>query len=643
MTRSVPIHNLRPNETTWTPPVVAFFDTETEAVTDGATEIHELRCWSAQLNVRRDKRQNVTRLDADSGVHAFDLAELFNYWSGKHPTLWVYAHNLSFDLTTSAVTTHLATLGWVVTEFALDSSSPFVRMSKGRNVLTFCDSFSWLPARLADVAAQMGTAKTPLPAAADSLDDWYARCRQDVVILAGAMLAVMQWWDNRDLGRWSVTGSASGWNVLRHRIDARRFTINPDPAGITADRAAIYGGRRGVARSGRLPAGKYAELDFASAYPAVAANLPLPLERMAHFDSLPLGHRWLTSERHGVIARVHLRTDNPRWPVRLNRRVWYPIGEFVTTLAGPDIAEAAAMGALVSVGAGYVHRLGYALKPWADWCMGIAAGADPEAPAVVRMTAKHWGRAEIGKWAQRGFTTIEIGPAPTRGWSACEAWNHTAGTRATIIDFDGRRWQATASGDGDNCYPAVLAFVESYVRVRLGRLIDYLPAGSVIAYDTDGLLVDLAYQVRDVAQHKLTAPLTSRIKNTYATADIIGPQHMILDGQRRFAGIPASAQPEADGRLYAQLWPKMLYQMGHSQPGSYARPIMSYKIAPTYAPGWVLADYSVAPVEVCADTDGNNRMVPWEQTRHAVAGLTLAPEQNTQLERYRHDTASTRR
>lgn len=634
--RTVPIHNLRPNETTWTPAAVAFFDTETISEDNGSTETHQLRCWAAQLTVRRDKRKTVTRDDRDTGIYGADLATLLGEWSHTHPTLWVYAHNLSFDLTTSMITTHLAADGYTVTEFAVDSPSPFVKMKRGRSVITFADSFSWLPVKLSDVAATMGTLKPPLPANDGELSDWLYRCEQDVTILNLAMCAIMQWWDTRELGRWSITGSSSGWNVMRHKIDARRFTINPDPAGLASDRSAIYGGRRGIARTGPLKAGSYAELDFTSAYPVIAASLPLPLERMAHFESLPVDHRWVTSDRHGIIARCVINTGNPRWPARANRRVWYPVGQYETTLAGPDIAEAAAMGALISIGDGYVHRLGHALKPWADWCLSVAAGADELAPAVAQLTAKHWGRAEIGKWAQRGYETVEVGPAPTRGWDCTEAWHHTAGTHATIIDFDGRRWEATASRDGDNCYPAVLAWVEAYVRVRLGRLIDALPAGATLTWDTDGLLVDLTTLGDCPYQTIKTGPLTARIKNVYQTAELIGPQHMILDGRHRFAGVPASAQPGGDGRLYATLWPKLAWQMHHSQPGTYTRPVQPYRIAGTYAPGWVLADGAVVPVELAEGPAGANLIVPWPDTRHAHADLTLADTQNQTLERHRH-------
>jgi len=635
MTRTVPVHALRPNETDWTPPVVITFDTETATRAEAGDEVHTLRCWSARLAVRRDRRASVQRDDTDTGLIAADLAALIDQWSARHPSLWIYAHNLSFDLTVSQVTGHLADLGWAVTEFAIDSASPFVKMSNGRRHLTFADSFSWLPDKLETIAALMGEVKPELPAQDDDQALWLRRCQADADILMAAMREVMDWWDAQQLGRWSVTGSAAGWNAMRHKADVRRIIINPSKEGIDCDRSAVYGGRRGVARSGALPAGRYAELDFTAAYPTIARDIPLPCERMSRFTSLPVDHPWITSSRHGIIARVLIETDTPRWPVRVDGRTWYPVGRFWTHLAGPDIAEAARLGCLRQVGAGHLHRLGYVMRPWAEWILSAARGDDPHMPAIARLWAKHCGRAVIGKWAQRSFVTTEIGPSPVAGWHADEAWHHTAGVRATIIDFDGRRWQATASEDGDNCYPAVLAWVESATRVRLGRVIDSAPAGVVVSFDTDGMIADLEAMGEWTPDEADIWPLVMRRKNTYRSVRVIGPQHLRLDGDRRYAGVPKSATQQADGTLEARLWPKMAWQMGNGQPGAYVRPSAVYKVASTYAPGWVLEDGTVVPVEAAVSGEDGAMIVNWWDGRYAARWERLADEQNKALARYR--------
>lgn len=662
--RLVPVHYLRPNESVWTPPAIICLDTETATAMEGDNEILSLRLWSARYTDRRPPKGKQARDEWEHGDTGDDLAWQVHLWTKDRRTVWAYAHNLHFDLSTSNLVDSLRGLGWAVTDFAVDGGSPFVRMERKDHHLTICDSFSWLPARLQDIAPFTGIIKPPLPAEDDTKAAWLNRCDRDVEILSEAMLTLMDWWDSAQLGRWSVTGGASGWNVMRHIPSPRKILIDPDPDKVAADRLAIYGGRRGCWRTGDLPAGRYSELDLERAYTAVCAELPLPCERMTAFDSLPVSHPWVTSDRHGILAKVLIDTDTPRWPCRIDNRVWYPVGRFWTVLAGPDIAEAARLGCLVEIGAGQMHKLGGALRPWAQWCLDTQREDNASVPDVAKITLKHWGRTSVGKWAQRGFTRVELGPSPTDGWDCMEGWNHSAGCRAAIVDFGGTRWQVTASGDCDNAYPAILAWVEAYVRVALGRAIDVIGDDAMICCDTDGMIVNVRKLAGDstwwakssptgitvitgidaaiIKASEAAAPLRLREKRTYHNIEVIGPQHVTLDGARRFAGVPASAEPAGDGKLWARLWPKLAWQMRHGRAGAFLRPAQEYRIAGTYAPGWVLTDGRVVPVVAVAFDDGRNEIVPWHATRHARSGGRLGPDQNRALERYKYGPVARR-
>jgi hypothetical protein len=631
MKRHVPIHYLRANESVWTPPAVACFDTETTAADDGGSEVHTLRLWAARLTDRRAPK-GVTPVDACAhGVTGEDLAHQLAAWARQRRSIWVYAHNLHFDLCASDLVNQLRMLGWEVTDFAVDGQVPFVRLARGDRRLCVVDSWSWLPVPLKRVGDAVGVVKPPLPAEDDSDAAWLARCRADVEILSEAMLTLMDWWDDNALGHWSVTGGAAGWNVMRHIPTPRRILIDPDPGRVEHDRRAIYGGRRGMWRAGNLPPGRYAELDLERAYTSVCRDSPLPVERLKVFASLPVDHHWLTSTRYGVIARVLIECDTARYPVRIGRRVWYPVGRFWTTLAAPEIAEAKARGELRAVGAGECHKTGYALRPWALWCLEKQADTSGETPEVAKITLKHWGRTTVGKWAQRGFDRLKLGPAPTTGWGFIEGWNHSAGVKASIVDFGGTRWQVTASGQGDNAYPAILAFVESYVRVALSRAVDAIGGDRMVSCDTDGMIVNCTDTGRLLAAKVAARPFTLREKGAYRRVEIIGPQHVKLDAWRRYAGVPGSAVTLPDGSMVARLWPKLAWQMRHGRAGAYVRPSQTYRLAATYAPGWVLSGGSVVPVETGPDRGRYTAILPWPMTRYARAGARLGPDQNPHL------------
>ncbi len=438
MPRAVPTHYLRPNDKVWSPPSIVAFDTETETIPDTEPEVLKLRLWCATVVDRRPKYPAQSVTWQSQGETGLGLAEQLEGWSKSRPTLWVYAHNLGFDLTTTRLTHYLHRLGWEVTDFAVSGPTPWFRLRKGSRHLTLTDSWSWLPHALETIGQSLGLTKPDLPANGDPMAAWLNRCRADTSILALAVCSLMDWWDKHALGRWSITGASCGWNAFRHIPAPSRVLVDPDDDGIKFDRLAIRGGRREAFKVGTFRNGPFAELDFTAAHPTIAAELPLPVGRARRFGSLAVDSSLLDNDRRGVIARAEIVTDKPRYPYRAHGATWYPVGRFWTTLAGPELEEARRLGHLASIGPGYVHKLGCAMMPWARWVLDVQNGDAPDTSPVALLAAKSWGRSVIGKWAARSHRSIKLGTAPVAEWGLERSWNHNAGTRAAMVDLDGQ-------------------------------------------------------------------------------------------------------------------------------------------------------------------------------------------------------------
>lgn len=632
--RPVPTHYLRPNDAVWTPACCVYLDTETSTREVDGGHVQVMRCWVARITDRRPTDSGRLEVDTADGLTAAQLVTQLEAWLVGRSGFWIFAHNLAFDLAVTRLPLALAEAGWTVTDVAADSASPWMRLERRGKRITLVDSWSWLRKPLEAVAEALGTRKPKLPAEDASPEAWLARCTADVNILSTAMGQLLDWWETTGKGRWSITGSASGWNAMRHTPTRTRVLVKPDPEGIAHDRAGIHGGIRYVWRHGTLPRGSYTEVDITQAYVTVAATRLLPVKRMREFDTYPIDGRLLAGDHFSSIARVKIRTDVPAYPVKIDGHEWHPVGEFWTTLAGPELAAARDAGHLVEVGRCWVHQLGDALQPWAHWCGRVAAGEDPDAPAVAVLAAKHWSRAVIGKWSQRAFSKTLLGPSPVNGWGYEHAWNHDTGTRGAILDVAGRRWLTMADGDSDNCYPAVLAFVESHVRAAVQRVAAVLPPGKLIQADTDGIIVADLVEDDLIAAQAAAAPFTIRPKKTYTRLKVIGPQHLVRDGHRKFAGVPSGAVMSAGGALEATLWPRLSTQMAQGSPEGFVQRHAKIMLRPTYAPGWVTTTGAVLPIQTMVSADGHNVIRPWWDTDAADQGHQLGPDQHKLLEPY---------
>lgn len=653
--RPVPVHNLRPNETVWTPPHVVFLDTETRWHDEGPDEVHELRLWVGCRIDRRHIRKTQPPVVWAHGDDRDSLARQLSEWTRGRECLWVYAHNLGFDLVTSDLPATMARRGWQVTDFSVRNTAPWIRFSRANHTITCCDSWGWLPESLGRVGQLVDRAKTDLPTNDGTQGEWWGRCAGDVEILARAILGLMEWWGEEKLGRWTISGPGCGWNAMRHVPSLERHVIDPDPPKVAQDRSAIRGGRKDAQVVRSESGGPWVELDLVAAYPTVALHLPLPSKRAWGFDQLPLESPWIGNRFYAPLAECTVRTDRPRYPVRHAGVTWYPVGEFRTWLAGPEIASAQARGDLRSIGCGQIHKLGYALRPWAQWVLDPTSRGDRLVPPVAQIVTKAWGRSVLGKFAARSHDAESL-PGLTRpGWSTTDAWDHRVGRRGSEVDIGNRHFWVTYDGDTENCYPAVLAWVESEVRVRLGAVLDALGA-AWWACDTDGLILDLRavdgdlwrslailgkrpLDILGVAQGlcdvlaPLVAPLVIRPKRVIESLAVLGPQHLQVDGERRYAGVRKDATETTPGTFVSRDWPGLAWQINNSRPGQYRRPERTSTFRAPTAHRWILDDGTAAPVEMRVGRDGRNQLVPWAETELARSGARLGGAQYPALAR----------
>lgn len=650
----VPVHYLKASKTTWSPAALYVLDTETKTIVQGDTEIEQLRLWCAQIIDRRGPVGNNREAQWTRGTTAVGLARSVTNASALRPTLWLFAHNLGFDLVTTRLPLHLLALGWEVGDFALNSDTPFMRLHMGKRSLTMVDSVAFLYASIRDLGAMIGRKKPALPRQNASEAVWLRRCRADVAILSGALVAMLDWHDKHAGGYWSITGTSTAFGHMKRRLPDKAIVIDPDPDGQRRDRAALYGGRRQCWRIGTFRGRRYLDVDIAAAYPTMATVLPVPIRRVERFESIPLDHPVLDRDDLGILARVKVKVDRARYPVRLGDATWHPTGEFWTTLAHPEIAAARRRGELVQIGAGELHQLAPVLAGWAHWILSQRDQHNTTVPAVVKHAAKIWGRTVIGRFGGHTWTRTELGDSPVQGWGYEPGVNASTGMPGGLVDLGGRRYWTEQAEGAANAYPAITAWVESAVRNALAEVIDGIGEGAVVFANTDGLVVaetmlntpaahgsvsvpdGLRGQARTRAVldavSALVAPLRVVVKHQTTTLSVQGPTHVRLGAQRKLAGIPADADEQSPGRFAFRAWPTMTWQMAGGDDRGYHRPMMLRTIDGPYPAGWVLDDGTVLPPHAYVTDAGETRLASWPRTPGRPAHRTLTGAQHPYLD-----------
>ena len=644
MTPTVKPHYLRPNHREASPHRVLVFDTETQPHHVGGEILQTLACWATRLVLRHESAGNNVDAATAEGTTADALADVLEAAATESATLWVFAHNLGFDLAVTRLPVLLIERGWTLTMHALASDAPWARFRKGKTRITMTNSASYLPVSVAALAPLVGQTKQPLPPA-DDLPGLLERCRSDVEITTAALIELMDWWDDSALGNWSLTGPGTGWSAYRHQPSMVNVLINPDPDALAFERRALLAGRREAWRVGELPRGYYLDLDIEHAHLSAAASMPLPYQRMTRFDSLPLDSQYLTLQSLDVLAECEIETETPRYPVQLPHGLFYPVGRFRTVLAGPEIREAAARGELRAIGEGYVYRVGAHMARWGRWLVDCMSSEENPASDVVRVAVKGWSRSVPGRWASHTSEVIAEYPDVRPGWHLEHGTWMPERWPVSYLTVAGTQYVLRRDVEGENSFPAVLAWIQSYTRVWLGRIVD-LAGPAAVQCNTDGMIVDAARlasyhgiqrrgpvpkaataerQLSEVltALNEAIAPARVRVKHTSQTVRVIGAQHVVLDHERRLSGVPREATEIADLKFRYWSWPSLQGQLLRGDSAGFRQQQLEADLSHVPLNRWVLADGTTRPVRLTIAADGSNAVEPWRTWEHAPGTLDL--------------------
>lgn len=629
------------------------FDTETTRTVRPDGEDQALRLWCARLDDRRTQKWRESLHTTARGHTGAQLAQAIDGWMTRRVTAWLYCHNLGYDLVTSQLVEHLCAAGWLVESCSSNPEYLFLALAKGEHRLTLTDLHHLIPARLAQIGSMLGLDKWKMPQQEAPDEDWFAYCGRDVQVTAEAVLALMAHWDDYGLGNWALSGAACGFRAMRHQMPKKTMVLFDDPDGSANDRSAIYGGRRYCWRHGAQPPGRYAEVDFVAAHATTAASWPMPVKRGPWFDHLDPHHKAVDGKYAVVIAECEVQTDRPRYPCRIGGRVWYPVGRFRTVLASPEIAWARDNGDLISIGRGQFHYTSKVLQPFFARVLDVGAKGGNAWPLVVAAMWRQWGRSVVGKFAQRGYSLEQTRMLTDKAWFYERATDANTGEQYWLVHYNGRIHRARPDGDGAQAYPAVLALVESYERVALGRAVELLGEAVVIQCDTDGAWIDtshleetgapaLGFDLTEVPRparvdlalqvvnHAIGA-LQLREKHVVTQFAIWGPQNIDAQNHTKHSGRPARLTEVRPGVWTGDVFPSVARQMAQGADGIYRTEQVTWTRPANVVPGWVLADGTVRPVETCSWPEAGTELRQWPLTRWAACGHQLGPAQHQAL------------
>jgi hypothetical protein len=338
---------------------------------------------------------------------------------------------------------------------------------------------------------------------------------------------------------WRMTAGSQAMHIYRSLYLDTPILSHTSRHATALERASLFGGRNEVYRLGRIPGPVYC-YDFRSMYPYICTVLDLPV-RLVDDQLVPTLQSLGAPERETyAIAEVAIETDQAWYPWRAADEIRYPVGRFITTLGGPELARAVQAGHVRSVRRAALYAAAPVLSSFSAALFAARRAAHCGAVPGVEVWIKRLLVSLPGKFAQRDRLWItRQGATPLHEWGEWFAplpnmgvcrWRSIGGIVQVMMEGE------YVSG----CVPAITSAVCAAGRDRLLSAI--LAAGweNVYYTDTDSIVCnEVGRRSLEVGGWVRPDELGFlRLEEVAESAVIYGLKHYRIGRKARFAGSP---------------------------------------------------------------------------------------------------------
>lgn len=573
---------LKRNQGTEAPSNLVFFDTESKTEKTKNVETHSLRLFSA-TRVRLENGEPTRRKQVD-GYTAGEFWEWLDSVSDTERCTWVFAHNLTFDLTLLDFWKELDQKRFVTTPMkskglSLDGTSKqswtgklcleqhpcYLVVRSGKKTYKFVDSLNYWPMSLEKLGEQYGVKKLPLPSQDDDDSMWRARCRRDVDILEVAICQLITTWKAEACGVFQMTAASLAMHNFRHTCDILTpnsdsvdIVCEPNSAAHALERESYFGGRIQAFFVGERWHKIY-HLDCNSLYPYVMRENVYP-RRFVRYENNPSPALLADiMQCYGCVARVFISAGHETFPVRIDSKQYHCTGRFWTSLAGPELERAIASNSVSRIGTVQVYSVARVFRKWVDYWYSrkVQAERNNGRGSGDCMFSKLILNSLSGKWAQHGRYWRDIpGEYPQVRWGGYYSRESGRGPYERKRGVAGNCQVLETSKEPSHAFPAISSFITSHAREYMREVINSCPADSVYYMATDSLICDAnAYETLLAGGYISDTEIGKfKVCGVHKYLCIHGPNDYLLDSKQVISGHMGKGRVSEGGTFVADLW-----------------------------------------------------------------------------------------
>jgi len=394
-------HILSDNKKNEKPSLFIFYDTETREVLFSEHEsLHSLKLGVAIFLNRRNKDRETIVFTTTSEF--WDFVYKHNY---SKTAIYVFSHNQQFDFLIVDGYRELYKRGYDLI-FNVFESGTFIakfRNKKEQKTIVVLDLFNYFKTSLEQLGEDLGLPKLKVNFKKVSREKLIEYCTRDAEIVELTVLKYLEFLEKHDLGNFKYTIASQSLSAFKHRFNDYDIVIHSNPEAARLEREGYHGGKNLCFALGTLPKGLYYKLDINSGYPNVMKKFKYPT-KLIFYTKNPSFYTLknnLENPDRCVVAKVRLNTQRDYYPLRLNGKLEFPIGDFVTTLTTEALRRAIQKGEIVDVLELAVYEANPIFVKYVDYFYSLKLKYEKEGNKSFRMFAKYFLNTLSGKFGQQ--------------------------------------------------------------------------------------------------------------------------------------------------------------------------------------------------------------------------------------------------
>lgn len=588
------VHYLRRSGQTETPCHAIWFDCESaqDVVKDGVLQHRLTFGWACYRRKHRDEQW--TKPEWRRFERAREFWDFIEEKSLDKTKMYLFCHNTSFDLPLLGAISELAVRGWKLSVAVIDAPPTILKYRRDRKTVVVLDTLNIFRMALKDLGRNIGLEKYDMPDVTTTSAEGDAYCRRDVEII---MESCLKWWrfiKEKDLGGFAHTLAGQAMRAFRHRFMDHRILIDDNEPATAVSRSAYYGGRTECFRLGAITETTWL-YDVNSMYPAVMRGNNYPTSIVGHDrnPSIKDVASWLKSR--AVCAEVELRTDEPAYPLRREKKLVFPTGRFTTFLSSPEIAYALERGHVLSIRQAAIYRQWPIFDSFIDFFYTSRLAAAASGEKVDALLYKILMNSLYGKFGQRGLVWEAKEQTEDLSAKSWEEYDLDTGIVTRYRQLGGLVQQQEREAESRDSHPAIAAHVTAQARLLLWDMINTAGRENVYYVDTDSLLVNATGKGRlsnVLDEHKLGG---LKLEASFPNAEIFGPKDYRFGDRRKTKGVKKSAIWTSDNTIEQQHWSTLRAHVTGGGAGAPLTRTVTKTLKRVYNKGDVQADGRIHP------------------------------------------------